>query len=398
MKPHVEDYPLVDVRLFASFQEMLVQCAQAWPDKLALEDLNPTPLRALTFAELRRTVLRFGMAFRRLGLKERDHIAIISENRVQWGVAYLACTTFNYVAVPIDSKLKENEIVTILHAADARAAVFSEGYRDLFAGFRSTIRELAVLVDMDLAAGRDGIESMLELIGREVLDEAADAFPPIDPEDLSVLVFTSGSMGSAKGVMLSQRNICSNLIAMRQMIEIVPQDRFLSVLPIHHTYECTCGFLCPLSSGASVHYARSLKTVVDDLATARPTVLLGVPLLYEKMYRRIVQGIREKKIASLLMKPLTALVDVFERVGVKDVRAKLFREIHARFGGAIRIMIVGGAAPDPAVAKGMRAFGFAFVQGYGLTETSPILALNRLRSFKDDAAGLPLVNVQLRRR
>ncbi|MBL0175927.1 MAG: AMP-binding protein [Ignavibacteria bacterium] len=392
----LEDYPLYDVDRFETFQVLLNQSAGKYPNKLALEDLNPTPIRRLTFAELRRAVMKFGKALRRLGLQERDHIAIISENRVQWGVAYFACTAFNYVAVPIDAKLKENEIVSILHASDAKAAIFSENYRDMFQGFRSAIKELNVLVDMDLQSGRDGMASMTELIERETADDALDRFPPVTPSDLAVLVFTSGSMGSAKGVMLSQANICANLVAMLQMVAILPEDRFLSVLPIHHTYECTCGFLCPLTAGASVHYARSLKTIVEDLATAHPTVLLGVPLLYEKMYRRIVQAIREKKLVALLMKPLGTLVDVLETAGVKHLRPKIFREIHERFGGSMRILIVGGAAPDPGVAKGLRGFGFTFIQGYGLTETSPILALNRLRKCKDEAAGIPLPNVRIR--
>jgi long-chain acyl-CoA synthetase len=183
---------------------------------------------------------------------------------------------------------------------------------------------------------------------------------------------------------------------MRSLFEIPPQDRFLSVLPMHHTYECTCGFLCPLSAGASVHYARSLKTVVDDLQTVRATMLLAVPLLYDKMFKRIQKSIQEKKAASMLIGPLKTFSTLVEQLGWKNVRKTLFKEVHHKFGGHIRCFIAGGAAPDPAVARGLRELGFNFVQGYGLTETSPILTLNQIDHFKDDAAGFPLPGVQLR--
>ena len=386
---------LFPVDRFSTLKEMLHLSAQRTPNKLALEDLNPTPLPRVTYQELQEAVLTFGTALQRLGLKERDHIAVIGENRVQWGIAYLAAVTFNYVIVPIDKNLKENEIVTILHASDASAAVFSESYRDMFVEFKHSVKGLRYLIDMDLRKRQNGLHSMLELMAKTRMRRRRAAFPDTDPEELAILVFTSGSMGRAKGVMLSQRNICTNIIDMRSMVQILPDDRFLSVLPMHHTYECTCGFLCPVSASSSIHYARSLKTVVDDLQTVRATVLLGVPLLYEKMYRRICKAIEEKKLTAALIKPLKGFSGLLETIGLKDARKMLFGEIHRKFGGAIRLFVVGGAAVDPDVAKGLRSFGFTFLQGYGLTETSPILALNRIKNFKDEAAGLPLPTVQL---
>ncbi len=171
-------------------------------------------------------------------------------------------------------------------------------------------------------------------------------------------------------------------MSMTSMIKIGPEDRFLSVLPIHHTYECTCGFLCPLYAGASAHYARSLKTVVDDLQKVKATILLGVPLLYDKMFKRIYKGIQEDKVKSKIVPPLVKLTNIADAIGWKGAKKIIFSELHNRFGGSIRLFIAGGAAPDPKVAKGLREFGFNFVQGYGLTETAPIVALNRLYAFK----------------
>ncbi len=213
---------------------------------------------------------------------------------------------------------------------------------------------------------------------------------------MAEIIYTSGSLGRAKGVMLSQKNLASNLMSMTSMIWMNPEDRFLSVLPMHHSYECTCGMLCPLYSGSSVHYARSLKTVVEDLQMTHATILLGVPLLYDKMFKRIYKSIHEKKVTSALIGPLIKATDMLEKIGWKSSKRAIFKEIHDRFGGSIRLFVAGGAAQDPMVAKGLREFGFTFIQGYGLTETSPILALNHLKFFKDDSAGMPLPGVTLR--
>jgi long-chain acyl-CoA synthetase len=390
-----EEYPLFDVPRVDTLLGLLQATQERHGGKVALEDLNPTPLSLVTHAELLDTVGRFGRALRRLGLAERDHVALIAENRVQWGIAYLATVTANLVVVPIDKSLQENEIITILHASDAKAVIFSEATRDTVLTLAHAAKELRFLIDMDLAEREGRIQSMTALIGAEP-PARADALPATDPDAFAVIVFTSGSMGRAKGVMLSQRNLTANLQGMLAMVELYPSDRFLSVLPMHHTYECTCGFLCPLLAGGSVHYARSLKTVVEDLQRVRATILLAVPLLYEKMYRRVTAALADRALGSALAPTLRAAARLGEALGVADARRRLFRPIHEKFGGAIRIFVAGGAAPDPEVARGLRSLGFTILQGYGLTETSPILALNRLRKFKDEAAGLPLPNVEVK--
>ncbi len=394
MRPLNEEYPLFEVPRVDTLLELLRAVQARCADKVALEDLNPTPLSRVTHAELLDRVGRFGRALRRLGLGERDHVAIIAENRVQWGIAYLGAVTANLVVVPIDKSLQENEIVTILHASDAKAVVFSEATRDTVLALAHAARDVRYLVDMDLAEREGKVQSMTALIDAEPAT-GNDAFPATDPDALAVIVFTSGSMGRAKGVMLSQRNLTANLQGMLAMVELYPSDRFLSVLPMHHTYECTCGFLCPLLAGASVHYARSLKTVVEDLQRVKATILLAVPLLYEKMYRRVTAALADHKLGAVLAPSLRAAARVGEMIGLAEPRRRVFARVHEKFGGAIRIFIVGGAAPDPEVARGLRSLGFTILQGYGLTETSPILALNRLRKFRDEAAGLPLPTVEV---
>lgn len=390
----IKKYPLYDVPKISSIRDMLLRSAKEYSDKIALEDLTDYPIPKATYKELRDFVLRFGKALFEIGLKPRDHIAVIGENRVQWGITYLTAMTFNMVIVPIDKNLTTNEILNIIHESDAKAIVFSNTFKEMLLEKKSSLLKLKYLISMDEEKSDDEVFSMTELINKQ--NAYLDKLPEIDPTEMAEIIFTSGSLGRAKGVMLSQKNLAANLMAMTSMIRISPEDRFLSVLPIHHTYECTCGFLCPLYAGASAHYARSLKTVVDDLQKVKATILLGVPLLYDKMFKRIYKGIQEDKLKSKIVPPLVKLTNIADAVGWKSAKKIVFSELHKRFGGSIRLFIAGGAAPDPKVAKGLREFGFNFVQGYGLTETAPIVALNRLYAFKDNAAGLPLPGVQIK--
>ncbi len=392
MKKEINYY---NVPLISSIRDMLFRSAHNFPDKLALEDLANTPIKRVSFRQLLESVLKFGSSLQKLGLSQGAHLAVISENRVQWGIAYLAGMTYNYVVIPIDKNLPEQDIINIIHESEAEAIVFSNAYDELMRDKKDLLKRLRVYVNMDLPAEKDGFHSMTQLIERGKTVEKEN-LPGFNPEDMAEINFTSGSLGRAKGVMLSQKNIAENLMSMTSMIEITDKDRFLSVLPIHHTYECTCGFLCPLYCGASVHYARSLKTVAEDLQKVKATILLGVPLLYDKMFRKIYKAITEDKVKSKVVPPLLKITNFAEKVGWKSSKKIVFKELHNQFGGAIRLFIAGAAAPDPKVAKGLREFGFNFVQGYGLTETSPILALNQIGNFKDMAAGIPLKNVHIK--
>jgi len=390
----VKEYPRYVVPSITSIQDMLLRSAKVYGDKLALEDLTETPISSLTFRQLHDYVIRFGKALFDIGLKEQDHIAVISENRVQWSLTYLTSMCFNMVIVPIDKGLNQNEILNIIHESKVRAIVFSDSFEPLMKEKRDSLLNLKYYINMDSKENRNSIYSMPGMIEKQ--NVSIEKLPFVNPEAMAEIIFTSGSLGRAKGVMLSQKNIASNLMAMTSMIKIEPEDRFLSVLPIHHKYECTCGLLCPLYAGGSAHYARSLKTVVDDLQKVKATILLGVPLLYDKMFKKIYKGIQEDKVKSKIVPPLISLTNIFQSFGWKSSKKLIFKELHHKFGGQIRLFIAGGAAPDPKVAKGLRNLGFNFVQGYGLTETSPIVALNRLYSFKDNAAGLPLPGLDVK--
>ena len=390
-----KNYKLNDVPKIKSIQELLLRSADEYSDKIAMEDLNHTPIQKLTYQELLTNVLKFGNALKNIGLEERSHIAIIGENRVQWAIGFFTCMVFNYVAVPIDKNLTQNEIFNIIHESDAEAIIFSNFYSEYFDTTHVALKRLKHFICMD------EFHSDIEFLNMKKIINNSEAIkieqlPEINVNDLAEIIFTSGSLGRAKGVMLSQKNLASNIVDMVSMMMIYPEDKFLSVLPMHHTYECTCGMLCPIYSGASIHYARNLKTIVDDIQSVSATMLLGVPLLFDKMFKKITKSISEDKVKAIVVPVLLKITDMLETLNISGSKKKIFSELHEKFGGNIRAFIAGGAAPDPKVAEGLRGFGFSFIQGYGLTETSPILALNRLDYFKDNAAGLPLPNVKLK--
>ena len=387
--------PLYSVPAISSIQDMVLRSARVYGDKTALEDLKDYPIPRLTYSSLLRHILKFGVALRTMGIKERSHVAVIGENRVQWSLAYLTSMCFNYVVVPVDRALMSNEILNILHESEATAVIYSDAFEPLLRESRTSMKKLKFYINMDIPAKKDRTFSMVELLERSP-GCSPEQLPRIDPDELAEIIFTSGSLGRAKGVMLSQKNLAENLMAMVKLIHITSEDRFLGVLPIHHTYACTCGFLCPIYSGASVHFAQSLKTILDDLQRVHATILLTVPLMYDKMFKRVYKTIQEKKLTAMIVGPLIKAGAVAERFGWKSFRRTVFNEIHEKFGGSIRLFIAGGAAQDPLVARGLREFGFNFVQGYGLTETAPILTLNRIEQFKDDSAGIPLPGVSLR--
>ena len=386
--------PLFDVTYIDSIQDMVIKSANTYANKLALEDITNYPISGVTYSELKDYTIKFGSSLQKIGLKPRDHIALIGENRVQWAIAFLSAVMFDFVIVPVDKNLTHNDVLNIIHDSDAAALIFSDSFKDLFQYKKEVLSKVNFYICMDTDKKENNIYSMMEMIN-DAKDDNVEV-PKINVNEVSEIVYTSGSLGRSKGVMLSQRNIATNLMAMRRMIKIYPEDRFLGVLPMHHTYQCTCGFLCSLYSGASLHFARSLKTIPEDLIKIKPTIILGAPLLYNKIYNKINKTISAKKITSSVFNTMMKLSDFAKIIGWKKSKKFIFAKIHKTLGGSIRLLIAGGAAPDPKVSKFFRDVGFNVVQSYGLTETSPILTLNRIEHFKDESAGLPLDGVEIK--
>lgn len=338
---------LFEVPQIESIQDMFLKSADKFSNKLAMEDLTNYPISKVTYSKLNEYIIKFGSSLQKLGIKPRDHIAVIGENRVQWAIAFLAGMMYDFVIVPVDKGLTPGDILNIIHESDATALIFSGSLSDFIKEKKNILAKVKFYISMDLDRKQEDFYSMLELIKSEKSN--GTNLPKINPDDVAEIIYTSGSLGRAKGVMLTQRNISSNLVAMRQMITIYPEDRFLGTSDSSYI-SLTCGLLCPLYSGSSVHFARSLKTIPEDMAASKPTILLGAPLLYNKMYSKIIKNISAKKTTSILFNVMMNLSDLTKRFGWKNSK-KVFSEKYRTLGGSMRLLIAGGATPDPKVSK-----------------------------------------------
>lgn len=388
---------LYEVRPIRDLKDMITSSVELFGEKAAFlvkrED-NPDYI-PISYRQFKQDIDALGTVLISLGLKDK-RIAIISENRYEWNVAYLAVLCGTGIAVPLDKELPANEIDSLIRRSEANAVIYSQHLAESMDTIRAAHGEVC-FINMDAAADNDNVLSYSRLMenGRELLKKGDRTFldAAIDPEVMNILLFTSGTTDTSKAVMLSQKNICENLMNMCAMLYIDEKDTFLSLLPIHHTYECTCGFLCQMYRGCTVAFCEGLRHIVKNLKESGCTIMNGVPLIFESMYKQIMnQAAKSGSLGKL--KFGIKLSNGLRKIGI-DIRKKLFKQVHDTFGGKLRLFISGAAGIDPQVSKGFRDLGITLVQGYGLTECSPIVALNRDICYKDDAAGLPLLNLEV---
>ena len=232
--------------------------------------------------------------------------------------------------------------------------------------------------------------------GKKLVEKGDDSYLniEIDPEEFKVLIFTSGTTSQAKGVMICNRNLAENINAVTPYVYIDEDDRFFSVLPLHHCYECSIGFLLPMAIGASIAVCQGLKHIVDDMKETHPTALLAVPLLIESLYKKINKSI-EKGGKAGLVNSMIHVTNALKAVGI-DIKRKVFAEIYENLGGKLRIIVSAAAPIDPKAGKWVQDIGMLFLQGYGLTETSPIAALTPDYEPKLGSAGKALVCSELK--
>lgn len=397
----MKNIPLYEVRKVKSIKEVLDTSAALFSDRTAflVKHKGNENYEPVSFRQFKAEVDALGTALLDLGLKG-GRVAIIGENRYEWAVGYMAVVNGTGVIIPLDKELPENEIENLLIRSKADAVIFSANSREHIINISKHIGFIKYYIDMDAQNETDtGFIPLKALVDKGMQRVAGGCTDfinsEIDPEIMSILLFTSATTDKSKAVMLSHRNIAENLMAMSSMLNIVPSDIFLSILPLHHTYENTCGFMCPLYRGAAVAFCEGLRHIPKNLQESRATVMLGVPLIFEAIYRRIWDQAAKKPELLKKLKFGLKLSNLLKKAGI-DISRKLFAQIHNNFGGNLRIFISGAAGIDPEVAKGFRSFGIHFVQGYGLTECSPIVALNRDVDFRDNAAGLPLPGLDVR--
>lgn len=389
---------LYAVRPISDLRDMLNSSTELYGEKAAFlsKKRGQTDYSPITYNQYKSDVNAFGTALVSLGLKGRK-IALIGENRYEWSISYLSTVNGTGIIVPLDKELPANEIETLIMRSKADAIIYSGGVKEKIEALLTKTTNLRYFISMESPQDSGKVISFESLLkkGHKLLAEGNRDFldAVIDKDAMNMLLFTSGTTEKAKAVMLSHKNVCEDLENMCKMLYIDEKDVFLSILPIHHTYECTCGFLCQIYRGCTIAYCEGLRHIVKNLKESKCTMMLGVPLVFESMYRQIMSSAIKQKGKGTINFAI-GLSKMLLKLKI-DIRQKLFKEIHNALGGHIRMFISGAAGIDPRIAKGFREIGIALVQGYGLTECAPIVALNRDTNFKDDAAGLPLPNLQV---
>jgi long-chain acyl-CoA synthetase len=389
---------LYDVRNITDLRDMVRQSAEIYGDLDAfLVKSSNGSIRSINFRLFSNEINYLGTALCDLGLKG-SMIGIMSENRYEWCVSYLATVNGTSVVVPLDKELPEHEISSLLERSDASAVFCSEAYLDVLLRAKATLPKLKKIICFDLKKSEnDEILSFDELIskGNELLNNGDNTFidANIDNEAMNMLIFTSGTTEQSKGVMLSHRNIASDIMAVSKLLYADNSDLIMSILPLHHTYECTAGFLTMVYLGVTICFCEGLRHITNNLQEYKPTIIMSVPLILENVYTKIIKKARkEKRLAAL--KFGLFISRTLMKLNI-DVRRQLFKEVMDNLGGNLRLIISGAAALNPKVTKALRAMGLNIMQGYGLTECSPIVSVNRLDYYRDASAGQPLPGIEI---
>lgn len=370
--------PIHKVEKYENLKEMLQKSGEAFGNRPAYKYKTETPgkFREITHNEFRKDINNLGTALINMGLKDK-RIAVISENRYEWGVVYLAVVTGTGVIVPLDKALPDNEIESLILRSEVEAIFYSSKYEKIMNEIKEKNNSnVKFFISMDLEKETNGIYSQAELIkqGENLIKNGNRKFldSKIDNEEMSIMLFTSGTTAMSKAVMLSHKNICSNLFDIASTIKIDENDVFLSFLPLHHTFESTTGFIYPISKGSSIAFCEGIRHIADNIREFQITTMVSVPILFENMYKKVMKGIEKKGKLETAKKGIK-ISQFLLKIGI-DVRRKLFKEIHENMGGRLKLLVAGGAALNPEVEKGFNELGFKMYQGYGLTESSPVIA------------------------
>ena len=387
-------YPEVHVY---NFREFLEHTTNKFSDKIAFSykkdvtSKNPEYIH-VTYKKHYEDVKAFSTKLLSMGL-EGKRVAIISHNQYQWPVSYMAINTGNMVCVPLDYLLPENEIENLLLRSDAEAIIFDGKFLEIFKNIKKkNTTKLKYYINMNQEEHSEDILSFWKLLEegyslRENGDTSYDNIK-IDSDKMSILLFTSGTTDISKAVMLSQRNICSNVSAMTTLIKYEEVDSVLSFLPLHHTFECTATYLFCNFIGFNICYCDGLKHIAKNLVEYKISGMVCVPAVLDVMYRQIWKTIKQKKLV-IPVKIMMAISNFLLFFHI-DVRRKLFKSILEPLGGRLRTIIYGSASADTKVIKFFNSIGVRMIQGYGLTETSPVISCESDKYQKPGSAGRPL--------
>ena len=366
-------------RIYPTIQEIVAQAVREHPKKIAIRIPrirgHKIEYKELSYGKLWDLAGRFGLWIAR-EVDPGDRVAIISKPSLGWAVSFFAALRAGAVVVPLDAELQRGEVKRILEEAEVKLLFVASHRWDDLSGLAEEVSSLKGVYSLEK---EDEYPHIWELIPDEVI-EPADAKP--DPEELALLMYTSGTTGDAKGVMLSHRNITSNIIAITESIRVGPEDRVVSIVPWYHIYGLTATLLAPLSVGATVLYTDDYRNLIEIARRSHFTILIGVPKLFHAMWRRIEENVKATPARRVLYYVAPKLIG-------KALKRKLLSP-------EFRFFVSGGAPLDPRVARGLRRMGLGIIQGYGLTETAPVLTFSTPFARQAGTVGKPLPGVDLR--
>ncbi len=346
-----------------------------------------------THKEVRDMINALGTALIDLGLKGK-RIAVIGENRYEWEIAYLSIVCGTGIVVPLDKSLPANELELLIERSDIEAIFYTKKYSEIIQNIRlSEKNKLKHLISMDNDENGEGIYSQKELIreGKKLIEEGNNEFlnVKINPKEMGIMLFTSGTTSRSKVVALSHENICTNLMDIGSVLDVTQDDVFLSILPIHHVFECTVGFLFSLYKGAETVFCDGLRHIVENLNEYHVTVMACVPGIYERIFMMIRKKLEKQgKLEEILKNE-----EKYKNSSMKE-RKEAFKKIHDMLGGKIKLLISGAASLDKTIEEKYRLLGLNLVQGYGLTETSPVVAVGTNKNYKLGSIGKTVPSVE----
>lgn len=402
---------LYDGEKLENFRELVERYENRYGDKPAFvykENPKSKEQISISYTQFAQDIKSLATALLNMGFRGKK-VALIAPNRYEWCVSYLAVTTADISIVPLDKSLPNNEIKSLIDRSKADAVIFDSKYAPVFEEIKlENNTNLKQYICMDkienIEASNQDIEmknldfiyySTLLEKGKDLLASGDSNYQKIklDSNKVSILLFTSGTTAISKCVGLSQANICADIYALSQMTDIRKEDVFLSFLPLHHTFESTCTFLYGTSCGITVAFCDGLKYVKKNLVEFKVTGFVCVPLMLEIMYKKIEKGVEEQgktKLVKVMRKVCNALL----KVGI-DIRSKVFKDILNQFGGKLHTLIAGGAPMNKEAIQGFVDLGINLLQGYGLTETSPVVAGENDKYKRSGSVGFPLPGIQV---
>ena len=387
---------------YNSIKEIFEHSIKTYANKeFILEKFDPKgKYEEISYEQFGKDVIGFGTALNRvLKLENRPRIMILSETTYDWYVSYVTLLCGDAIAIPTDKELPENELENVVKRSKADAIIYSEKKADSVKKIMEKFPQVKYFIKMysedELQNKTVGMQYLINE-GTKFVNSGDDYFAKVqtDPDEFKVLLFTSGTTSNAKGVMLTSRNLAENINAATAYAKVYPEDRFFSVLPLHHTYESTIGFLLPMAWGSSIAVCQGLKHIVPNMLESKPSVLISVPLLIENLYKKINASIK-KAGKDGLVGSMLHITNALKMVGV-DVKRKVFSDIYENLGGNLRFIVSAAAPIDAKIGKWVEDIGITFLQGYGLTETAPIAALTPEYQPKVGSAGKAIPKGEIR--